>query len=92
LRTADDTHAKLLEMSARHASLEIDCSGADDVDLSFVQLLLAARSSARLSDRTIRLAHPASGALRDALQRGGFLTDVTDQAADRAFWLQPEGM
>ncbi|HWL18233.1 MAG TPA: STAS domain-containing protein [Bradyrhizobium sp.] len=87
LRTVEETHAKLLEMCACHASLDIDCSAADEVDLSFVQLILAARSSARAADRTIRLAHAASGALRDTLQRGGFLTD---QAADQAFWLQPE--
>jgi hypothetical protein len=91
VRTADDTRAQLLEMTRRHPALEVDCRGADEVDLSFIQLLLAARLSARLADRTIRLAHPASGALRDALQRGGFLTATTDQAAaDKAFWLQAE--
>jgi ABC-type transporter Mla MlaB component len=86
LRTADDTHARLLEMSGRHAVLEIDCSAVDEADLSFIQLLLAARESARRSGRTVRLAHPVTGALREALQRGGFL----EAAADQAFWLRPE--
>jgi ABC-type transporter Mla MlaB component len=91
LRTVEDTHAKLLSLSGRHAVLEIDCSAAEEVDLSLVQLLLAARSSARRSERVVRLAHPASGALRDALQRGGFLTSIADQmTADQAFWLQAE--
>jgi ABC-type transporter Mla MlaB component len=89
LRTVDDTYARLSEMSARHAVLEIDCSGVDEVDLSFIQLLLAARSSARRSGRTVRLAQSASGALRDALERGGFLADGAGQA-DRTFWLQSE--
>lgn len=90
LRTVDDLRAQLLDMSAAHTAVEIDCSNADEVDVSFIQLLLAARSSAQRSGRTIRLAHPASGALRDALQRGGFLTAVDGQEADLTFWLQPE--
>lgn len=90
LRTVDDLRAQLLDMSAVHTAVEIDCSNVDEVDVSFIQLLLAARSSAQRSGRTIRLAHPASGALRDALQRGGFLTAVNGQEADLAFWLQPE--
>ncbi len=91
VRTADDTHAALLAMTASHAVLEIDCSRVEEADLSFIQLLLAARSGAGRSNRTVRLAQPASGALLDALQRGGFLAAITDQtASDRDFWLRPE--
>lgn len=86
--SAEETHAKLLDMAARCAALEIDCRGVGEVDLSFVQLLLAARTSARLGGRTVRLASPASGVLLEALQRGGFLSGQS--GADCAFWLQPE--
>jgi outer membrane murein-binding lipoprotein Lpp len=86
---ADEIHAKLLDMVARYAILEVDRNDADEVDLSFVQLLLAARASARLAGRTVRLARPAAGTLLDVLHRGGFLAGQTP--ADCAFWLQPRG-
>jgi len=90
LRTAEDTCAALLNMAACHAEFEIDCSNVEEVDLSFIQLLLAARSSARQSGRTVRLAQPASGPLHDALLRGGFLEAIDGREADRAFWLESE--
>jgi hypothetical protein len=77
-----------MEMAARFDPLEIDCGGAGEVDLSLIQLLIAARTGARLAGRTVRLASPASGALLDALQRGGFLSGRP--AEDCAFWLQPD--
>ena len=89
LRTIEATRAKLLEMMDRHQSLEIDCSAATEIDLSFIQLLLSARTSAQSAGKTIALAQPASGALSDVLQRGGFLGAVPGQgAADEAFWLK----
>jgi anti-anti-sigma regulatory factor len=91
LRTADETHALLLAESGRHPVLEIDCSGVTEADLSLVQLLLAARESARRSDRIVRLAQPATGALRDVLRHGGFLTSANEPArSDEAFWLRME--
>ncbi|MBK1662930.1 anti-anti-sigma factor [Rhodospirillum rubrum] len=90
LRTADETYSKLREGGGRYAVLEIDCLGVTEVDLSFIQMLIAARTRARSMGRTLRLAHPASGALLEALERGGFLTGIPDQATDQAFWLQPE--
>ncbi len=89
LRTIETTRAQLLEMMQRHASLEIDCSAATEIDLSFIQLLLAARASAQSAGKTLALAQPAAGTLRDALERGGFLGAVPGQAtADEAFWLK----
>jgi hypothetical protein len=78
-------HTKLLEMTSRYQALEIECSDADEVDLAFVQLLLAAFTSANLSGRIVKLARPASGALLETLQRGGFLSGHA--AADQVFWL-----
>ena len=83
LRTADDVLARLRDMSARHETLEIDCDAAEEVDLSFIQLILAARTSAAMASRIVSLARPASGALLDALRRGGLLA-----GADQGFWLQ----
>ena len=87
MRAAEATYAKLLE-AANQPAVEIDCSGATEVDVSLIQLILAARASARQTGRSLTLAQPADGKLREALQRGGFLAAAADQAtADQAFWL-----
>jgi len=53
------------------------------VDLSFVQLLEAARIYAERNGRSISLAAPAEGSLLEVLQAAGFLkTDKTT-----SFWL-----
>jgi ABC-type transporter Mla MlaB component len=92
LQSVESIHARLLGMAGEPV-VEIDCDGVTEVDLSLVQLILAARSSAQRSARAITLAHPAAGALLETLQRGGFLNDDTDQpSADRAFWTQAVGM
>jgi ABC-type transporter Mla MlaB component len=87
LRTIETVRSKLLDMMERHQTLEIDCSAATEIDLSFIQVLLAARTSALSLGKTVALAHPASGVLRDVLQRGGLVGAVAGQT-DEAFWLQ----
>ncbi len=76
-------HVALRDALAQGGSVVIDCAGAEAVDLSLVQLLVAARHSA--GDR-VRLAGPLPAPLQDALRRGGFLAAG---AADLAFW-QPD--
>lgn len=80
IRNAEDVHAKLLKMLSGAGDLVIDVSDADEVDVSFVQLVLAARRSAREQGRALSLAAPAAGPLREVLVRGGFA------ASDPAFW------
>jgi anti-anti-sigma regulatory factor len=86
IRTAEATYAKLLEAASQPA-VAIDCSGATEVDASLIQLVLAARASARQAGRSLTLAQPAEGKLREALQRGGFLAAAAPATADQAFWL-----
>jgi anti-anti-sigma regulatory factor len=81
-----EAHSRLCAMRDGQKSFQIDCSGVTEVDLSFVQLLLAARTSARNDGGRITLSQPASGALRDALLRGGFLTADGSHGADDGFW------
>jgi ABC-type transporter Mla MlaB component len=90
LQSVEAIHSRLLEMAGEPV-VEIDCDGVTGADLSLVQLILAARSSAQRSARTVTLVHPAAGALLETLQRGGFLS--ADQPnADQAFWTQAVGM
>lgn len=79
VRSIAPLHATLVAALAEHRSVVVDASGAESVDLSFPQLLLAARRTAIAAGGTFRLAAPASGALRSALEKGGFLAvDATD--------------
>src|SRR4051812_48378223 len=54
------------------AAVVIDCSGASEIDLTFIQLLIAARVSAGASGQTFSLAACPDGTLLDTLTRGGF--------------------
>ncbi len=56
-----------------------------EVDLSFLQLVHAARLQAAADGRTIALERPAGGNLLSTLERAGFLTDADPR--DREFWL-----
>lgn len=64
----------------------VDLDDVVEIDLTFIQLIEAARRKAAETDRDFTLRHPASGAVLEVLRRGGFLDDMT---SDRAtFWLQ----
>lgn len=64
----------------------VDLSDVAETDLTFVQLIEAARRKAAETGCDFKLRHPAQGAVLEVLERGGFLEDT---ASDRAkFWLQ----
>lgn len=89
LRTVEAVHAKIGEVITRHANVVIDCTAAADVDLSFVQLLVAARTSARRAGGTVVLAARPDGALLDTLMRGGFRVAGQGLSRDAAgFWFE----
>jgi len=64
--------------------LVVDVSEVTAADLSFVQLIESARAACVRQGAALRLAGPAAGALRDVLDRGGFL-DPAD-AERLQFW------
>jgi anti-anti-sigma regulatory factor len=66
------------------AGLEIDLSGVADIDLTFVQLIEAARRGAAEAGTALRLSQPASGYVLETLQRGGFLSNPPDERT--LFW------
>ena len=73
VRTVANARTSLLAALADHPAVLVDCGAAESVDLTFIQLLLAARLSARQAGKPFSLAAPATGALRAALEQGGFL-------------------
>lgn len=79
-----EAHEKVLEAFDQDLPIVVDLEGVTDADLTLIQLLEAARTSAGRRGRSLSLSAPASGPTRVVLERGGFLG-----AADRAaFWLQ----
>lgn len=64
--------------------MTLDLSGVTSADLSFVQLIESARASCARQGAAARLAGPADGALRDVLERGGFLDPADGERVQ--FW------
>jgi len=93
IQNADEIRVKLSSAVAEHPIVRVDCSDATEVDLSFVQLLIAARRSATALGREFGLAAPAAGVLLDALKRGGVVADGPGSASFPAddFWSAHRG-
>jgi hypothetical protein len=78
----------ILDFLNRNTTAVLDIDEQAQVDLSFVQLITAARKQAEMKAGRVLLARPAAGDLYDVLKRGGFLDDMTPDAAH--FWLHQE--
>lgn len=88
IRTVTEIQRSLLTALEKATPLvEVDCANATEVDVSFIQTMIAARRSASARGLSIALAAPASGVLLQALRSGGFLSaDGTPSSPDGAFW------
>ncbi|WP_313524982.1 hypothetical protein [Shinella sp.] len=78
----------ILSNLADNPATILDIDAEAQVDLSFVQLVTAARKHAEAHTNRLLLARPATGDLYDVLKRGGFLDEMTPDAAH--FWLHQE--
>jgi ABC-type transporter Mla MlaB component len=76
VRTIATVRSTLLEFLAAHPSVQVDCTAATSVDLSFIQLLLAARQSAQTVGKELKLIVPPGSTMHAALEQGGFLPPV----------------
>lgn len=83
IREADDIVQRLKEALAASNRIEVDCGGVVELDVTFIQSLLAARKSAVAAGKTLTLSGPADGALLQALSLCGALT-----GAHAAFWIE----
>jgi hypothetical protein len=81
VRSVADFHQHLSATLAGHDEIVLDMDAVVELDLSFVQLVQAARAE---EGKTVRLARPANEAVTALLRRAGFLTDPAD--ADTHFW------
>lgn len=85
IRSAEAIRVELLRRLGRSPRVVVDCSAAGDVDLSFIQQIIAARRSAERDGGSLSLAHPIPDPLHSVLSRGGLLGDG-DQS-----WTAKEG-
>lgn len=89
VRNIQAAYDRLTEAIAEYQTIEVDCDGISELDLSLIQLLLAAKRSADKSGKSLSLAAPAAGKLRSALDRAGFLgPGKNDSNHADAFWLK----
>ena len=82
IQTISQFHKQFCEAFSTTEVIVIDADALDEIDITTLQLIEAARRQAAKSAKQLSLKNPAAGDLRDALERGGFLSDD----ASRAFW------
>jgi anti-anti-sigma regulatory factor len=87
LRNIEDVRGWLLDAIQTHQAITIDCAAVTEVDLSFLQLIIAARKSAASAGKSFSLAQPAAGAFLDTLGRAGLLATAGLPDVDGAFGL-----
>jgi multidrug efflux pump subunit AcrA (membrane-fusion protein) len=83
VRQARQTHAGILAALRDHTDIRLECSAVTEADLSLIQIILAANSSAAAAGKRFTLHAPPDGTIRDALERGGF---ANPGSADPADW------
>lgn len=72
LRHAAGIRDRLLVAITQNSRLAVSLRDDDEVDVSFVQILLAARLSARLAGGHLRLTAPPGEGLAHVIALGGF--------------------
>lgn len=87
VRTIAALHTELVQAIKKSRAICFKLRRDVEVDLTFIQLVEAARRYATLNSKGLTLAEPASGQLTDMLARGGFVAN----AEARAFWLHEKG-
>jgi ABC-type transporter Mla MlaB component len=91
IRNMPSIHSRVLGAVRRYQTIHVETAGATEVDLSFVQLLVAARRSAALEGKALSLTDPATGPVLDTLTRAGLLDPSNpDLSGNEAFWLCKE--
>lgn len=85
VRTIAEAHRALADFVAAAPAIAIDLSAVTDADVTLVQLIEAARTSALQDGKRICLSGPLPDSLRDVLVRGGFI----NSPEATMFWTSP---
>ena len=86
IQAIEGIHAAMLEELQAHDDIELDLSPVKDADVSFLQLIVAARKFASDNGNEFRLAGSSGRSLATLLERAGFVSQDNPDA--RAFWLE----
>lgn len=76
IRDIDVVREQILAGLGQNDRLEIDCTDVSEVDVSLIQLLLAAEISAAKAGKSLEIRRPYPEAIQQALTRGGFLGEA----------------
>jgi hypothetical protein len=84
VRSVAEFSHQLVQAIETHADVALDLASLSELDLSFVQLVHAARAHRGQDGGVLRLARPAGQNVAALLRRAGFLTQP--DPADIDFW------
>lgn len=68
----DELRTEILESIHTHPAVALDCTEAKEVDVAFLQLLIAANRTAEKLGEAVRFLAPPSAVLAEAITRCGF--------------------
>ncbi|MBB3658112.1 MFS superfamily sulfate permease-like transporter [Rhizobium sp. BK650] len=88
IRNASEVYTKIIGRFRDNNTIIISLPENVEADLSFLQLIEAARRQAKAEGKTFTLSTPAGGSLLKVLERAGFV-EAFDQE-DQKFWLHKE--
>jgi len=83
IREAAETVETLRAAISQNDDISLDCSGVTEADLTFIQMVMAARKSAEAKGKTLSLKAAAQGPLLAALDAAGIKVAGTQQ-----FWFE----
>ena len=78
VRNAGEFAAQMRELCAAGDDIALACAALDEVDLSFLQIVHAARLQLGVAGKALRVAAPSDGPLAALLQRAGFAAGPAD--------------
>jgi anti-anti-sigma regulatory factor len=87
IQNAEQIRARIADALREDPSTVIDCSAVTEMDLTFIQILIAANRLTQTVGRHFQLSEPAGGVLLETLRRAGILP--SDRPEDR-FWLKQD--
>lgn len=88
IRNASEVYTKIIDQFRDNNTITLSLPENAEADLSFLQLIEAARRQAKAAGKTFTLSSPASGSLLKVLERAGFTEAFDDE--DKKFWLHKE--
>jgi hypothetical protein len=88
IRNASEVYLNIIDRFRGNNNITLSLPENAEADLSFLQLIEAARRQAKAEGKTFTLSAPASGPLLKVLERAGF-TEAFDEE-DKKFWLHKE--